>query len=180
MTGIAYISVGNAGPQSSSSPVHKAAGHRRSAFFRDTALRQYRLATARCVLLQDSDPSPHKPGRFVRAAPAPGQDVPAHLALHRWFRQKWRPVPAIFVLDQPSQAHYRPDRDTDEGSIEALPDKAAVHQLTALVARREELAPDLQIILMGRADPKEPWLEDTAVEPWQRGNKLIPESWRRD
>lgn len=111
-----------------------------------------------------------------------GYHVLAHLALHKWFRQKRRPVPAFLMLDQPSQAHYPPERDADEGSLEALgdEDKAAVHKLFALVARvARELAPELQIILMDHADLKEPWFEDAVIERWRRGSKLIPEDWLR-
>jgi hypothetical protein len=109
-----------------------------------------------------------------------GYHVLAHLALHKWFRQKRRPVPAFLMLDQPSQAHYPPDLDADDGSLEALPneDKAAVHQLFALVARvASELAPHLQIILLDHADLKETWFEEAVVERWRHGEKLIPASW---
>ena len=109
-----------------------------------------------------------------------GYHVLAHLALHRWFRQKRRPVPAFLILDQPSQAHYPPDRDTDEGSVDGLgdEDKAAVRQLFALVARvAGELAPDLQIIVMDHADLREEWFENATIERWRRGQKLIPEDW---
>ena len=106
-----------------------------------------------------------------------GYHVLAHLALHRWFRQKRRPVPAFLILDQPSQAHYPPDRDTDEGSVDGLgdEDKAAVRQLFALVARvAGELAPDLQIIVMDHADRREEWFENATIERWRRGQKLFP------
>jgi hypothetical protein len=109
-----------------------------------------------------------------------GYHILAHLALHKWFRQKGRPVPAFLMLDQPSQAHYPPDLDANEGSLEALPDedKAAVHKLFALVARvASELAPHLQIILMDHADLKEPWFEEAVVERWRHGEKLVPSSW---
>lgn len=109
-----------------------------------------------------------------------GYHVLAHLALHKWFRLKKRPVPAFLILDQPSQAHYPPERDADEGSIVALPDedKTAVYQLFALIAQvADELAPHLQIILMDHADLKEPWFEKAIVERWRRGEKLIPASW---
>jgi hypothetical protein len=64
-----------------------------------------------------------------------GYHVLAHLALHKWFRLKNRPVPAFIIFDQPSQAHYPPDRDTD-GSIKVLKDEdqTAVLQLFKLIA----------------------------------------------
>lgn len=108
-----------------------------------------------------------------------GYHVLAHLALHRWFRQKGRPVPALLIFDQPSQAHYPPDRDED-GSLDILEDedKTAVHQLFALIAKAaNELAPDLQIIVMDHADLKEAWFENAVIERWRGGAKLIPENW---
>lgn len=40
-----------------------------------------------------------------------GYHVAAHLALHKLFRSRRRPVPAFLMLDQPSQAYYPPERD---------------------------------------------------------------------
>jgi hypothetical protein len=64
-----------------------------------------------------------------------GYHVLAHLALHKWFRQKDRPVPGFIIFDQPSQAHYPPERDAD-GSIDALADedRTAVLQLFQLIS----------------------------------------------
>jgi hypothetical protein len=108
-----------------------------------------------------------------------GYHVLAHLALHKWFRQKERPVPAFLIFDQPSQAHYPPERD-DEGSLDVLADEdqAAVLQLFKLISdAAAELAPGLQIIVMDHADLKQPWFEDAVVERWRGGNKLVPQSW---
>ena len=76
-----------------------------------------------------------------------GYHVLAHLALHKWFRQKDRPVPSFIIFDQPSQAHYPPEQDAD-GSIDALADedRTAVLQLFKLISdAAAELAPNLQI-----------------------------------
>jgi hypothetical protein len=108
-----------------------------------------------------------------------GYHVLAHLALHKWFRQKRRPVPGFLIFDQPSQAHYPPERD-DEGSINALKDedKTAVLQLFKLISMAAaELAPGLQIIVMDHADLKDPWFETAIVERWRGGKKLIPADW---
>ncbi len=108
-----------------------------------------------------------------------GYHVLAHLALHKWFRQKGRPVPGFIIFDQPSQAHYPPDRDAD-GSIDALndEDQTAVLQLFKLISdAAAELAPDLQIIVMDHADLKRDWFESAVVERWRKGRKLVPSSW---
>jgi len=108
-----------------------------------------------------------------------GYHVLAHLALHKWFRQKQRPVPGLLVLDQPSQAHYPPEKDA-EGSIDVLADEdqEAVQKLFRLISTAAaELSPDLQIIVMDHADLKYPWFQDAVVARWRRGEKLIPLSW---
>jgi hypothetical protein len=44
-----------------------------------------------------------------------GYHIVAHLALHTWFADRARPVPAFLLLDQPSQAHFSPDAAPGEG-----------------------------------------------------------------
>jgi hypothetical protein len=108
-----------------------------------------------------------------------GYHVLAHLALHKWFRQKGRPVPAFLFLDQPSQAHYPPEKDA-EGSIDGLgnEDQTAVLELFKLVSdAAAELDPDLQVILMDHADLKTEWFAEAVVERWRSGVKLVPEQW---
>jgi hypothetical protein len=108
-----------------------------------------------------------------------GYHVLAHLALHKWFRQKGRPVPGFIIFDQPSQAHYPPERDA-EGSLDVLSDEdqTAVLQLFKLISdAAAELAPEIQIIVMDHADLKRDWFERAVVERWRRGQKLVPQSW---
>jgi hypothetical protein len=110
-----------------------------------------------------------------------GYHVLAHLALHKWFRQKQRPVPGFLILDQPSQAHYPPERDA-EGSLDVLADedRTAVLQLFQLIADvAAEPAPELQIIVMDHADLTRDWFETAVVERWRKGEKLVPETWIR-
>jgi hypothetical protein len=103
-----------------------------------------------------------------------------HLSdLAKWFRLKNRPVPGFVIFDQPSQAHYPPEKDAD-GSLDVLADEdqTAVLQLFKLISdAATELAPDLQIIVMDHADLKHDWFENSVVQRWRRGEKLIPESW---
>ncbi len=55
-----------------------------------------------------------------------GYHVAAHLALHKLLRARQRPVPAFLMLDQPSQAHYPPDRDLGQISGGEDEDQMAV------------------------------------------------------
>ncbi|URL59863.1 DUF3732 domain-containing protein [Luteibacter flocculans] len=108
-----------------------------------------------------------------------GYHVLVHLALHKWFRLKGRPVPGFLILDQPSQAHYPPERDAN-GALEGLrdEDQQAVLKLFQLIATAaEELAPELQIIVLDHADLKRDWFDRTVIERWRGGKKLIPDSW---
>jgi hypothetical protein len=108
-----------------------------------------------------------------------GYHVLAHLGVHKWFRQKNRPVPGFIILDQPSQAHYPPEKDA-EGSIFVLKneDQAAVFKLFKLIADvAKELQPNLQIIVMDHADLQNDWFQDAVVERWRNGKKLIPQEW---
>jgi hypothetical protein len=108
-----------------------------------------------------------------------GYHVIAHLGLHKWFRQKGRPVPGFLIFDQPSQAHYPPDQDA-EGSIDGLgdEDKTAVLDLFKLISEAAaELAPDSQIIVTDHADLKPHWFQDAVTERWRKGQALIPSAW---
>ena len=108
-----------------------------------------------------------------------GYHILAHIALHKWFRMKERPVPGFLILDQPSQAYYPPEQDS-EGSIDGLADEdqTAVQRLFQLISNAAiELGPDLQIIVMDHADLKRDWFERAVVARWRRGEKLIPEDW---
>ena len=108
-----------------------------------------------------------------------GYHVLAHIALHKWFRAKNRPVPGFLILDQPSQAYYPPEQDS-EGSLDGLTDEdqTAVQRLFQLISSAaDELAPDLQIIVLDHADLKREWFERAVVERWRQGKKLVPKSW---
>jgi hypothetical protein len=108
-----------------------------------------------------------------------GYHVLAHLALHKWFRQKGRPVPGFLIFDQPSQAHYPPERDAN-GLIDGLSDEdqTAVLQLFKVLSdAAKELAPGLQIIILDHADLKRDWFEEAVVERWRKGEKLVPLDW---
>ena len=108
-----------------------------------------------------------------------GYHVLAHLALHKWFRQKDRPVPGFLFLDQPSQAHYPPEKDA-EGAIDALKDEdqTAVMSLFKLIFDAAvETAPGMQIIVTDHADLKTDWFAGSVIARWRGSEKLVPESW---
>jgi hypothetical protein len=108
-----------------------------------------------------------------------GYHVLAHLSLHKWFRQKDRPVPAFLFFDQPSQAHYPPEKDAN-GAIDSLKDEdqTAVTSLFKLIYdAANEIASGMQIIVTDHADLKSDWFAESVVARWRGSEKLIPESW---
>lgn len=141
---------------------------------------QLRLDLRNLTVVADTLDGPVSLFRMGSAENWVGYHVLAHLALHKWFRQKKRPVPGFILFDQPSQAHYPAEMDA-EGSIDALgdEDQRAVHLLFKLISdAASELAPELQVIVMDHADLKHDWFRDAVVERWRKGLKLIPESWQ--
>lgn len=112
-----------------------------------------------------------------------GYHVAAHLALHRLFRARGRPVPALLMLDQPSQAHYPPEKDlqTIDATAEEDEDQAAVARLYHLLHDYcAALDGEMQIIVADHVELLEPWFRDATVERWRDGIKLVPLAWLRE
>lgn len=110
-----------------------------------------------------------------------GYHVAAHLSLQKLFRRRRRPVPAFLMLDQPSQAHYPPERDQD-GRVDALADEdqRAVHRLFELLSEYcDTLHPNMQVIVADHVELLEPWFRAAIVERWRDGIKLVPQTWLR-
>jgi len=110
-----------------------------------------------------------------------GYHIVAHLALHTWFVNRRRPVPAFLILDQLSQAHFSPDVASAAGTprekIDA--DRLAVKRLYGLVFDVvESLAGKLQVIITDHPDFGDDARFQAAVrEKWRGGLKLIPDDW---
>lgn len=141
-----------------------------------------RLDLKHLTVVADTDSGPLSLARMGSGENWVGYHVAAHLSLHTLFHRRNRPVPGFLVLDQPSQAHYPPDRD-DSGRIDGLPDEdqAAVHQLFRLLHRYcGELAPKMQVIVTDHVELLEDWFRDSMVERWRGGIALVPQSWLRD
>ena len=95
-----------------------------------------RLDVKHLTVVADTDDGPLALAQMGSGENWVGYHVAAHLSLHLSFRRRRRPVPGFLMLDQPSQAHYPPERDQD-GRVDGLEDEdqAAVHQLFALLHR---------------------------------------------
>lgn len=108
-----------------------------------------------------------------------GYHVVTHLALHRWFRERGRPVPGILVFDQPSQAHYPPEADHVDG-VGWLQDadRRAVHDLFEFMyLASQSIGEDFQLIVLDHAHLDDDWFGSSIVEEWRGDAALIPIEW---
>ena len=107
-----------------------------------------------------------------------GYHILTYLALHWWFRKRARPIPAILIFDQPSQAHYPAERD-QEGRLDPLDDKDrhAVQALFELMNLACQEIDGLQLIVLDHAHLADGWFEASIVEEWRRGKFLVPPAW---
>jgi hypothetical protein len=104
-----------------------------------------------------------------------GCHVLTHMALHRLFRERSRPVPAFLIMDQPSKAHYPPDAEITEQEIED-DDRAAVLRLFKFIYDRSTVD-GFQTIVIDHADEIEDWFQNCVIEKWRGGLKLVPDTW---
>jgi hypothetical protein len=145
-----------------------------------------RIDGAQLTVVVDTNDGPIPLERMGSASNWVGYHLVAHLGLHRWFTTHKRPVPRFLMLDQPTQAFYPPDVnallatdvDTDALSDDDRTSVAEMFELMRSVV--DELAPDLQIIVMDHANLATPWFQDSVVEVWRDGNKLVPLDWLGD
>jgi hypothetical protein len=138
-----------------------------------------RLDISRLTVTADTENGPVMLRQMGSGENWVGYHVTTHLALHRWFRLRSRPVPGFLILDQPSQAHYPPEKDPDIALAELTDeDTAAVRTLFRLLYDVvSQIAPNLQLIVMDHARIEEPWFLESIVENWRDGNALIPTEW---
>ena len=141
-----------------------------------------RLDLKHLTVVADTDDGPLSLAQMGSGENWVGYHVAAHLSLHKLFRRRGRPVPGLLMFDQPSQAHYPPERD-EGGRIDGLADKdqAAVRELFRLLHQYcGELAPGMQIIVADHVELLDDWFRDSIAERWRDGIALVPQSWLLD
>ncbi len=108
-----------------------------------------------------------------------GCHVLTHMALHRLFRERDRPVPAFLILDQPSKAHYPPSEEQVADREIKDDDRIAVLRLFKFMW---QCATDIgiQVIAIDHADESEAWFQEAIVERWRGGSKLVPDDWNQE
>ena len=104
------------------------------------------------------------------------------LSLHRHFVHHGRPVPRVLLLDQPTQAFFPSEkRDDPDRKLSDMhdEDQAQVHRIFALLRDTvNELAGELQLIVMDHAEIDEPWFTGAVgINNWRDGAGLVPRSW---
>ena len=91
-------------------------------------------------------------------------------------------MPGFLMLDQPSQAHYPPERDVD-GRIDSLgdEDQAAVRKLFLLLNQYcAEQQAGMQVIVADHVELLDPWFREAIAERWRDSIALVPSSWLRE
>lgn len=140
-----------------------------------------RLDLKNLSVIADTDDGPLSLAQMGSGENWVGYHVAAHLSLHKLFRRRNRPLPGFLMLDQPSQAHYPPDRDQN-GLIEGLADddQEAVRKLFKLLHRFTSETPNMQVIVSDHVELLDDWFRDAIAERWRDGIALIPVSWLQE
>ncbi|QSQ26600.1 DUF3732 domain-containing protein [Pyxidicoccus parkwayensis] len=108
-----------------------------------------------------------------------GYHVAGSVALHLFFRRIRSPVPAVLMLDQPSQAWFPAERAKHSRLKIPSNDKelSAVREVYNLLYQSSHGEGRPQIIVVDHARLEEPWFRDGTVEDWHDGGALVPFSW---
>jgi hypothetical protein len=138
-----------------------------------------RLDVKKLTIVADTADGPLPMERMGSGENWVGYHLIGHLALHKWFTERDRPVPRFLFFDQPSQVYF-PDETNTDGSMTMLEedDKHAVARMFQFVFNIvEELSPGLQVVITEHANIDEEWYQSAIVERWRGGLKLIPNDW---
>lgn len=145
----------------------------------------YRLDLKKLTVIVDRPERPIPMERMGSGENWLGCHLIAHLALHKHFIEKQRPVPRFLILDQPSQVYF-PSRDmylaleniTVEETLSSNADIVAVERMFSLLHEFcEEFFPEFQIIVLEHANlSNEKFQEALVEEPWTDGRALISEN----
>lgn len=142
----------------------------------------YRLDLKNLTVIADHEDRPIPMYRMGSGENWLGCHIVSHLALHKFFIQRKRPVPSFVVFDQPTQVYFPPEKyNVMEGMSDELTDddRIAVSRLFKLLfSVCDELKGKLQIIVLEHANLDDPEFQSALVEePWRNGKALIPLDW---
>lgn len=136
-----------------------------------------RLDRRRLTVVADTIKGPLMLPNIGSGANWVGYHVAAHLALHKLFRARNRPVPAFLMLDQPSQAYYPPDRDVGEVDVHDEDQIAVTRLYRLLLDYCTTTETPMQIIVVDHVELLQDWFRGAMRQRWRDGIKLVPISW---
>lgn len=142
---------------------------------------QLRLDTRKLTVVADCPNGPIPMDRMGSGENWVGYHLIAHFALHKWFVEKNRPVPRFIFIDQPSQVYFPEDESWDqqgEGTNNRDEDRQKVASMYKLAYDFVcGLNGKIQVIITDHANIQESWFQESVVERWRDGDKLIPDDW---
>lgn len=141
--------------------------------------RPLRFNLKKLTIVADSPDGPIPMERMGSGENWVGYHLIGHLAFHRWFTKRNRPVPHFLFLDQPSQVYFPPEPAEDR-SVEDLEDddRTELRRMFKMVFDAvNDVTPGFQVIITEHADINEQWYQDSIRERWRGGLKLVPEDW---
>ena len=135
-----------------------------------------RLNLKKLTIVSDRKQGPIPMDRMGSGENWVGYHLITHLILHKWFIKEQRPVPSFLFIDQPSQIYFPEDSAWDDSKKGE--DREKVGNIYKLVLKMiQELTPNLQVIITDHANINEQWFQDSVVERWRDGQKLVPPEW---
>jgi len=140
-----------------------------------------RLDLRRLTVIADGVDGPIPMERMGSGENWVGYHLITHFALHNWFVSRHRPVPRFVFLDQPSQVYFPEDEDwqrQENGTVGLGEDRQKVERMYRLAYDVvQELNGEFQIIITDHANINQQWFQESVVERWREGSKLIPTEW---
>lgn len=108
----------------------------------------------------------------------------ALLSLHKYFRERIRPVPSFIILDQPAQGlfpseeAYKAIESQELTENESTTDMAAIKRMFSFFAEVCSTLPNFQIIVLEHAYLRDEQFKNALVEErWTADNALVPKEW---
>lgn len=104
-----------------------------------------------------------------------------HFALHKHFIDKKRPVANFLIFDQPTQIHYPQNYKEENGVFVKSEDEKADEKMFKFIFEITKiLHPNLQVIVMDHANFSNNDFQQSIVEEWRDGIKLVPDCWLKN
>lgn len=148
-------------------------------FEAESADRPVRLDINALTIVVDEEFGPVELTGFGSGANWVGYHIATHLALHRYFVGRSRPVPRFLMLDQPSQAHFQGDFDASTNGVHDREGERVRAMLKTIADFNEVHEGKLQMIVIDHARYTDKWFVDHVRYDWHGGEKLIPEDWKK-